>query len=632
MNPNQDTVRSLSVTTITSYFPDCQGPFPGIPYAAIGSLFHSICSAVLAGLAGNGTLWTDQKHGLRPLDHGTNPQVIDETIRPMRSFIYDQVLKRGKFKRFHELDPHAMVELWKAIETLLIELVNIFCAAIDKGKGAESVLLGHETRLNWPLDLDGTPLIVTGKYDLLVYDYRFDTPHLVDFKLCGVKKDLASLTQVMLYALGLNYSQGIEPGATVLNLYPQRSPITVGWEQIRAFKPALMAFIRYVASKEYPDSFPEPETIPDAEAELKASATPFETTKLMNRGRHDLEIVISKLKDFNLPVQPFDSEGGPVIVGPAFTILRLIPGRGVKVASIVNRSADLQVALASETSPRIEQGPGFVGIEVPRLERALLQLLAIESEKSRPSAASFILGVDIAGRIVWGDFSKADTCHMLVGGQTGSGKSEFLRQVLCSLAMSSSPRELRMLVVDPKMTDYQDLNGSPYLEKPVVDSMDLAVQLLAGLVTEMESRYAVFRDTNAKNLESFNELPGIAKLPRIIVAFDEFADAMADNNLKKEIESSIKRLGAKARAAGIHLIIATQSPRKEVVTGLLKANLPCAVALRVASGTESKIILDSVGAEKLLGRGDLLVRRGGKMIRLQSPYADPTAVKAIMFP
>jgi DNA segregation ATPase FtsK/SpoIIIE, S-DNA-T family len=631
MKSHQDAVRSLAVTTITSYFPDCQGPFPGIPYAGIGSLFHDICSSLLSGLASHGGLWTSQKKELRPIDPKTEPKMLDETIRPMRSFIWDHVLKQGKFKRFHELDPYPMLQLWNAIETLLVELVNILCAAVDKGRGVESVLLGHETSLSWPLDLGGTPLIVTGKYDLLLYDHRYDAPHLMDFKLCGVKKDFASLTQVMLYALGLNYDQGIEPGATVLNLYPQRSPITVGWEQIRTFKPALMAFIRYVASKEYPYSFPEPETMPDAEAELTESATPFETTELLNQGRHDLEIVISKLKDFNLPVQPFDSEGGPIIVGPAFTILRLIPGRGVKVASIVNRSADLQVALASETSPRIEQGPGFVGIEVPRLKRAMLQLVDIATEKP-PSAASFILGVNIAGRIVWGDFSKADTCHMLVGGQTGSGKSEFLRQVLCSLAMSSSPQELRMHVVDPKMTDYQDLNGSPYLERPVVDDMDLAVELLAGLVNEMENRYEVFRRHKAKNLETLNELPGVARLPRIIVAFDEFADAMADNNLKKEIESSIKRLGAKARAAGIHLIIATQSPRKEVVTGLLKANLPCAVALRVANGTESKIILDSVGAEKLLGRGDLLVKRGGKMIRLQSPYADGTAVKAIMFP
>jgi DNA segregation ATPase FtsK/SpoIIIE, S-DNA-T family len=341
---------------------------------------------------------------------------------------------------------------------------------------------------------------------------------------------------------------------------------------------------------------------------------------------------MSKLADFGLSVQPFESEEGAVIVGPAFTILRLVPQRGVKVSSIVNRSADLQVALASEFSPRVEQGPGYIGIEVPRAERTVLRLPDLNGETKRPSSSSFVLGIDISGTIVWGDFSKPQTCHMLVGGQTGSGKSEFLRQVICSLAISSNPAELKIVIVDPKMTDYQDLNGSPYLRTPVVDNMEAAVEMLSGLVDEMESRYGLFKKHGVKDLSSFNQLPGVNPLPRIVVTFDEFADAMADNSLKKEIEGSLKRLGAKARAAGVHLIIATQSPRKDVVTGLIKANLPCAVALQVASGIESKIILDSTGAEKLLGRGDLLAKFGGRTMRLQSPLADESAVRAIMFP
>jgi len=587
---------------------------------------------VISGLGSETDLWADQRKVLHQLDQTTEPHVVDHTIQPLRSYIYDHILRQTKFKKFHELDPYAMFELWKAIEAVLVELVNILHAAVAKGEGVVSVLLGHEKNLAWPVDLDGTPLIVTGRYDLLLFDYRFATPHLIDFKLCGVKKDLASLTQVMLYALMLNSAHGIECGATVLNLYPQRSPITVGWEQIKAFEPALRTFIKHVASKEFPDLITTPEPIPNATAELRVPATPFENPELLRQGKCDLEIVISKLKDFDLPVEPFPDAGGPVILGPAFTVLRVVPGSGVKVASIVNRSADLQIALASETAPRIEQGAGFIKIEVPRAERVTLQLLDIMPEKTCPAHSGFVLGVDISGATVWGDFSRPSTCHMLVGGQTGSGKSEFLRQLLCSVAKcSSGPSELKMVIVDPKMTDYQDLNGSPFLQRPVVDSMDLAVEILAGLVDEMEARYDLFRKQKAKNLETFNAVPEVVQLPRIILAFDEFADAMADFTLKKQIESSLKRLGAKARAAGIHLIIATQSPRKDVITGLIKANLPCAVALQVANGTESRIILDSVGAEKLLGRGDLLARFGGKVRRLQSPYADSRAVKAILF-
>jgi DNA segregation ATPase FtsK/SpoIIIE, S-DNA-T family len=631
MNSKQDAAGSLSVTTLTSYFPECVGPFQGIPYAPIGSLFHDICGHLLRELSSNENLWKTQKTVLRQIDHSTRAPELDKAIQPMRNFIYDHILKKNKFRKFHELDPYATLELWKALETLLVELVNIFCAAVNKGKDIEAVYLGHETSLNWPVDIDGTPFMVTGRYDLLLYDHRYDTPHLMDFKLCGVKRDLASLTQVMLYALMVNHIYGIEPGATVLNLYPQRSPITVAWEHILAFKPALTAFIGYVASREYPQKVKGPAIVPDPSAELYTRITPFETSELLDMGRKDLEIVVAKLEDFGLPVTPFELKGGPILVGPAFTILRFVPRRGVKVASIINRSADLQVALACESSPRIEQGPGYIGIEVPRADRTVIRLGDLNVQTGRPSPSSFVLGIDINGTVVWGDFSKPSTCHMLVGGQTGSGKSEFLRQLICSLATSSRPDEFKIVIVDPKMTDYQDLNGSPYLRSPVVDTMDTAVEILIGLVDEMESRYELFRIGKVKDLASFNGLGHEKTLPRIVLIFDEFADAMGDYGLKKDIDASLKRLGAKARAAGIHLIIATQSPRKDVVTGLIKANLPCAVALQVASGVESKIILDSVGAEKLLGKGDLIARFGGKRMRLQSPYADEAAVKSIMF-
>ncbi len=173
---NPDTCRSLAVTTITSYLPECEGPFPGIPYATIGTLFHNICSSLLSELSTDANLWAKQKSQLRPIDQATAPALRDKTIQPMRSFIYDHILKQRGFKKFHELDPEAMLELWTAIETLLVELVNTIDSAVAKDKGLESVLLGHETSLTWPVDLNGTPIVVTGQYDLLLYDHRFDAP------------------------------------------------------------------------------------------------------------------------------------------------------------------------------------------------------------------------------------------------------------------------------------------------------------------------------------------------------------------------------------------------------------------------------------------------------------------------
>jgi len=162
--------------------------------------------------------------------------------------------------------------------------------------------------------------------------------------------------------------------------------------------------------------------------------------------------------------------------------------------------------------------------------------------------------------------------------------------------------------------------------------MEEAVGVLDELVDRMDARYEKFKKLKIKDLDSYRKLMPDEKMPRIIVAFDEFADAMADKEMKKDLESSLKRLGGKARAAGIHLIIATQTPTKNIVTGLIKANLPCAVALRVAGSVESHIVLDTKGAETLLGKGDLLAKIGGKLKRLQSPFADIHTIQRIMFP
>ncbi len=613
--------------------PECAaGPFPTVSRAGIGSLFHDICASLLAALESNKVLWSRQRKSLSNLRNIADKHGAEKATQPMRDFVYDNMLAEQRFARFHDLKPQEMLALWTAVDTFMVELAEVFLAADNKGLGLESALLGNEKLLTWLMEIDGHPLMVTGRYDLLLYDHRYSSPHLIDFKLCGVRKDLASLIQVMLYATMLHQEHGICSGATVLNLYPRRSPITVGWEQIKAFRRPLVEFIRFVASREFPAVIARPPTAQDLTALLSVPTTPFETPELLDSGLQYVEEIKRKLKEFGLDVDAYQGDGGSVMVGPAFMILRIVPGAGVKVAALGNRAKDLQVALALEIAPRIEQGPGYVGIEVPGTKTDMVRLLDLKPEETAPGASSFIFGVDITGTVRWGDFSSPSMCHMLVGGQTGSGKSEFVRQLLCSLALASTPGQLKMVIVDPKMTDYQDWNGSPYLECPVVDQMDEAVRMLAALVETMENRYAVFKDIGVKDLASYNDVSRDNQLPRLVVAFDEFADAMADRDLRKNLEMSLKRLGAKARAAGIHLIVATQSPRREVVTGLIKANLPCAVALRVANVVESRIIIDSGGAESLPGRGDLLAKIGGRIDRLQSPFVDAATIQEIMFP
>lgn len=633
----------LTVSRITSHLPECEGPFPAVAYAGIGTIFHEMIQKLFSRLE------TDRSFSESIVEALPDPGQItesaqEEAVQPMKDFLYDEVLRHSEpAARFHGLEPSSQLSLWQATETFLNELAAILAAAHHKRNSPTSVLLGRESFLEYPVKFDGISLLITGRYDLLLYDPRSEMPHLIDFKLCGVKRDLASLMQVMLYALMLNKNHGIKPGATVLNLYPRRSPITVGWEQIEVFRNALMTFVHDVASREFPDLFSRPSTTPNPRMPLPDEVgseparpdpaerrTPFETPELMDAARNCLDIVKRKLNEFGFETEAFTGPGGPVIVGPSFTLLRIVPGPAVKVSSVSNRAADLRVALAAESPPRITEGPGYVQIEVPRHERATIDFSKLETTEDVRPPGSFILGVDIEGRVHWGDFSKPATCHLLTAGQTGSGKSEFVRQLLCSLALGSDPAELQVAIVDPKMTDYQDFNGSPYLIRPVIDDMDEAVTLLNDLVEQMEERYGLFRKSKVKHLGEYNKLE-TDKIPRVVVAFDEFADAMADKDLKKAMEASLKRLGAKARAAGIHLLIATQSPRKEVVTGLIKANLPCAVALQVASGTESRIVIDTGGAEYLLGRGDLLVKLGGKLMRLQSPFANSEAVRHVFF-
>ncbi len=632
MDEPHDNKLTISVTKITGYIPPVEeGPFKAFPVAPIGSLFHDLCSVFLADLNSKSDFQDTVKRAVADVKGPKDAEGLEAAVQAMKDYVFDELLRKAAFSNFHDLEAHAQMELWRVLESFLEELGLILFAAKEKGEGLSSVLLGSEQPLYWLTEIKGRPIVVSGRYDLLLYDHRYDTPHLIDFKLCGVKRDLASLIQVMLYALMLNKNHGIRPAATVLNLYPQRSPITVAWPHIMAFEKPLLTFIEYVAGKEYPGSF-SPVEIPNPTAELIPGNTPFETPELLVEAQDLLARIKDKLSEFNLPVEPYEEQGGAVLIGPTFITLRVTPGKGVKVASLTNRIADLQIALATSKAPRVKHGAGYVCIEVPRQERSVISLSEILERNVKPGPHAFVLGVDVTGTVHWGDFSKPPTCHLLVAGQTGSGKSEFVRQLLCSLAFGSSPHGLQMVVVDPKITGYQDLNDSPFLRCHVIDRMDEAVEVLKSLVEEMENRYLKFRVLTAKDLESYNARSGLGKIPRIVVAFDEFADAMADKELKKQLESSVKRLGAKARAAGIHLIIATQSPRKEVVTGLIKANLPCVTALAVAGTTESLVVLDRKGAETLLGNGDLLTKVGGEVERLQSPLADAQTVRRIMFP
>ncbi len=229
-----------------------------------------------------------------------------------------------------------------------------------------------------------------------------------------------------------------------------------------------------------------------------------------------------------------------------------------------------------------------------------------------PKSVRIAIGVNLDGKLVEADLSDPNTCHFLVGGTTGSGKSEFLRSLLLSLLVRHSPDfsgtvHLKIALVDPKRVTFPEFEQMPWLYSPVVKDPDRAIELMAELVAEMESRYQLFESASCADINAYN-LKSVKQLPRIVCIFDEYADFMAEKESRTELEQSIKRLGAMARAAGIHLIVATQRPEAKVVTPIVRSNLPGRVALRTASEADSVIILGGkqTAAAYLLGKGDLL--------------------------
>lgn len=322
--------------------------------------------------------------------------------------------------------------------------------------------------------------------------------------------------------------------------------------------------------------------------------------------------------------------------GPTITRFELQPASGVKVSRIVNLADDLALSLAA-TGVRIEApipGKAAVGIEVANKSKAtvyLREVLETEEFLDNPSRLAIALGKDIAGATVIADLM--DIPHVLIAGATGSGKSVCLNSIIISLLYKAKPSELKLLLIDPKVVELNVYNGLPHLLYPVITDPRLAAQGLKNVVKEMEQRYHAFAEAGAKDLERFNELArenGEKPLPFIIVVIDELADLMMIS--PADVEDSIFRIAQKSRAAGIHLIVATQRPSVDVITGVIKANLTTRIAFAVSSAADSKTILDMGGAEKLLGRGDMLYAPfgAGKPRRLQSAYISEEEVEKVV--
>ncbi len=353
-------------------------------------------------------------------------------------------------------------------------------------------------------------------------------------------------------------------------------------------------------------------------------------------GQREMEQMATRLMD-TLTSFRIDCRIVNVTRGPTVTRYELELATGVKLSSLSNLSHDIALALGAN-GVRIAPVPGkasVVGVEVPnKLVNVvyLRDVLDAHEFTKHSSQVAFAIGKDISGASVVGDIAKMP--HLLIAGTTGSGKSVCMNSLIISLLYKSSPEELRLIMVDPKMVEFDVYNGIPHLLVPVVTDPKKAAGALQWAVVEMEKRYRMFRERSVRNIDDYNrEVSGDEEaphMPRIVVLIDELADLMVV--ARKEVEESIIRLAQKARAAGIYLVIATQRPSADVITGLMKANLPSRIAFAVASQLESRIILDTMGAEALIGRGDMLYLPLGapKPMRVQGCFVTTDEVEEIV--
>lgn len=325
-------------------------------------------------------------------------------------------------------------------------------------------------------------------------------------------------------------------------------------------------------------------------------------------------------------------------IGPAVTQFEVQPDIGVKVSRIINLQNDIALSLAAKDI-RIEApipGKSAVGIEVPNSVISMVTLREVMKRKASDNVLEVGLGKDISGTPIMAELNKMP--HLLVAGSTGSGKSVCINGIIVSILLNAKPHEVKLMMIDPKMVELNVYNGIPHLLSPVVTNPQKAADALNRIVNEMERRYDLFSATHTKNISSYNKYleknaenpEKVTKMPYIVVIIDELADLMMVAS--KDVEASITRIAQMARAAGIHLIIATQRPSVDVITGIIKANIPSRIAFAVSSQTDSRTIIDSGGAEKLLGKGDMLFLPSGrsKPLRVQGAFLSDEEVLEVV--
>ena len=436
---------------------------------------------------------------------------------------------------------------------------------------------------------------------------------VVDYKLSQGGRGKHDLLQLSIYLKMLSQHKSTLRYGGVLEYYePELVPVEPSDEQVEAIFEDVVTPVLFELTGQSPPlkviGAKGARVEPDVRPDVKPGP--------------DLDEVAAKIEkvyaDFKLSVKVVGQQEAPQL----FRYM-VQPAGGVKVVSLVSRAPDLQVQLNLPMPPVIEPARGYVTIDVPKENPDTVQWREVINRpeyEADQSPVSFPVGIGVDNMVVSADFADPNSCHALVAGVSGSGKSEFLKAMVASLLIKNNPASLNLTIIDPKMLTFQALAGSPFLTHPVLTDIEQAVAVLEKAAIDMDDRY---RRLARENYENLSQRLGAGKsdLPFRVIIFDEFSDMiLAGKDEKRAFESAVSRLAVKGRAAGIHLVLATQRPDRKVVTGQIKSNLPLKVCMRVNSRTDSSIILDQGGGESLLGRGDLLLDQGKGPVRVQSPY------------
>ena len=533
----------------------------------------------------------------------------------------------------------------------------------DRNKIITRTFLAEETKLEYDFTLPNyTKQKIRGKFDSLIYNFDRKRFCVVDFKTYDPLDNTPQLAQVALYSyiIKQRLKRNVGVDAAIYCILPEFKEYRYSWEQLQdtvyQLIPHKLQQMQKWLKWESPQSNPPPATnnsnlcnicpqqekcqscflVEDSqkldffqewgkgEEEREKTAKDTSARSVLNSKNKNKDLeklgnnLVAILQSYKINVDYLDA-----VTAPSFIRVKIKPHPGINVAKIVKLAEDLKVQLSILNAPLISTQPGYVSIDIPRQEREIAEFDRYIQKQKNPANESvkIAIGVNLEGQLIEAELSDADTCHFLVGGTTGSGKSEFLRSILLSLIYRHSQEHLKIILVDPKRVTFPEFENIPSLLQPIVKESEAAIELMESLVTEMERRYKIFENAKCSDLKDYNRVNKIE--PNLVCIFDEYADFMVEKETKKALENNLKQMGAKARASGIHLIIATQRPDATVVTPLIRANLPARVALKTASINNSKIILGGkeIRAANLLGKGDLLYKNGSNLQRLQSLFA-----------